>query len=135
MPQVAVIPVSLRTSSIILDASSLCRHVISAKIVCHIHKNLIYRINTDILRCDILKINIVYACTVIHIQSHTRRCNNVCQLVLQDVRQAASHYMMHNQSLPLCFLLYHFLLYQFLLHIFFFHPDGPEPGSFLLFTC
>ena len=60
-----------------------CRHVISAKIVCHIHKNLIYRVNTDILRCDILKINIVYACTVIHIQSHTRRCNNVCQLILR----------------------------------------------------
>ena len=33
-----------------------CRHMISAKIVCHIHKNLIYRVNTDILRCDILKI-------------------------------------------------------------------------------
>lgn len=46
-------------------------------------KNLIYRVNTDILRCDILKINIVYACTVIHIQSHTRRCNNVCQLILR----------------------------------------------------
>ena len=60
-----------------------CTHPISIQIMCHIHKYLINRINMNVFRSNIFKINIVNLCAVFHIKSHPGRRYNITKFQLR----------------------------------------------------
>ncbi len=46
----------------------------------HIHKDLVNRINMDILGCNVFQINFIDFCTVRNIIGHSGRCGDISQL-------------------------------------------------------
>ncbi len=66
-------PVSSKTSCIILRAQISGTHAISAQIGSHIHHDLINGVDMNILRGDILQIDMVDPGAVFHVECHPWR--------------------------------------------------------------
>ena len=55
-------------------------HLIAVKIVGSINENLVDGIGVDVLRRNVLQIDLVYPCAVFNVVGHPRRRNNIIQL-------------------------------------------------------
>ena len=60
-----------------LHRKVMSRHIIGAQVFRYIDKNLIDRVDMNILGCDELKINTVNFCAILHVESHARLCHDI----------------------------------------------------------